>query len=432
MVEAKKILLSAYACEPGRGSEPGVGWNMAKELAKFHQVWVLTSATHRQAIETELAQRPLPNLHFIYLDPLGWVYDWSQEGKKAHWDVHIHYYLWQITAYLQARRLHRQMQFDLAHHVSYVKYSNPSFLSLLPIPFFWGPVGGAETAPAAFWQDFSLRARVYEVLRELSRRVGEADPFVRLTARRSALTWVTTLDTAARVKALGANQVAVLIESGLRQEELAALDRYPLPDGPFRLISMGRLLHWKGFYLALQAFARAGLSEAEYWLVGEGPEQAKLQAMAESLGIGHQVKFWGRLSRQETLEKLGQCHALMHPSLHDSGGWVCLEAMAAGRPVLCLDLGGPGVQVTAATGFKIPAQTPEQVIRDLANALTLLAADPERCRQLGQAGKQRVRECGTWDAKVQHQLQAYDRILHPNPIAAAVPEPVSPLSKSGT
>src|SRR2546430_4418443 len=42
-----------------------------------------------------------------------------------------------------------------------------------------------------------------------------------------------------------------------------------------------------------------------------------------------------------------------HPSLHDSGGWVCLEAMAAGRPVICLDLGGPGYQVTEESGIKI-------------------------------------------------------------------------------
>jgi hypothetical protein len=37
-----KILISAYSCEPGMGSEPGVGWNIAREVAKYHEVWVLT------------------------------------------------------------------------------------------------------------------------------------------------------------------------------------------------------------------------------------------------------------------------------------------------------------------------------------------------------------------------------------------------------
>jgi len=72
----------------------------------------------------------------------------------------------------------------------------------------------------------------------------------------------------------------------------------------------------------------------------------------------------------------------MHPSLHDSGGWVTLEAMAAGRPVICLDLGGPALQVSEATGIKIPAISPPQVVADLASALKQLAGDPSRRHDL--------------------------------------------------
>ena len=49
-----KILLSAYACEPNKGSEPGVGWHWALELGYLgHDVWVLTRANNRPAIEAE-------------------------------------------------------------------------------------------------------------------------------------------------------------------------------------------------------------------------------------------------------------------------------------------------------------------------------------------------------------------------------------------
>lgn len=407
-----RILLSAYACEPNRGSEPGVGWNMAHTLAKYHDVWVFTSNTHRAAIDAELAQNPIPNLHIVTFDPLGWVYDWSQEGKRAHWDVHLHYYLWQVWAYFVGRSLHAQVKFDLAHHVTYVKYSSPSFLSLLPIPFLWGPVGGAEAAPKPFWRDFSQRGKLYERLRSLSRRVGELDPFVGITARRSALAWVTTEDSAKRVRQLGADRVAVLIESGLRHDEISQLAHYPMPAAdPIRFISMGRLLHWKGFHLGIRAFAQAALPNAEYWIAGEGPERQRLEELAESLGVAAQVKFLGRLPRQATLEKLGECHALVHPSLHDSGGWVCLEAMAVGRPILCLDLGGPGVQVTPETGFKIPPHHPDQAIAGLADAMKRLAIDPDLCRQMGQAGQHLINTAYNWDAKVQFQIQMYEEIL---------------------
>lgn len=407
-----KILLSAYACEPGRGSEPGVGWNMAVEIANLHQVWVFTSNTHRQAIEAEIAIRPIPNLQFVYLDPFGWVYDWSVEGKRAHWDVHLHYYLWQIQAYFVAKGLHREIGFDLAHHVTYVKYSSPSFLSFLPVPLVWGPVGGAESAPQPFWKDFSLRGKVYENLRNLARRLGEWDPFVHLTAQKSAFALVTTEDTAKAVRRLGAKKVAIAIESGLSQAEIDLLAQLPMAEAsPIRFISMGRLLHWKGFHLGLKAFALANLPDAEYWLLGEGPEREGLEILAVELGIAHQVKFWGKLSRNEGLAKLGECHALLHPSLHDSGGWVCLEAMAAGRPVICLDLGGPGVQVTAETGFKVPAHDPEQAVRGLANAMSCLAKEPELRLSMGNNGRTLVREAYSWQIKAHNLSKIYQSVI---------------------
>lgn len=409
-----KILLSAYACEPNRGTEPGVGWNTAVSLTQYHQIWVFTSNTHRAAIEAELTVRPIANLQFVYLDPLGWVYDWSQEGKKASWDVHLHYYLWQIYAYFVGRSLHKSIGFDLVHHLTYGKYSAPSFLSFLPIPFFWGPIGGAESAPQTFWQDFNLRARTYEVFRSLSQRLGELDPFMRLTARRSRLTWCKAEDTAKRMRELGAQNVSIMVESGLRPEEIATLASYPiLTTEPIRFISMGRLLHWKGFYLGVRAFAQAALPNAEYWILGEGPERERLQTLAKDLGITNQVKFWGNLPRTECLSKLSECQILVHPSLHDSGGWVCLEGMAAGRPIICLDLGGPGVQVTAETGFKIPARTPDQVVQELAEAMTKLAQDANLRMQMGQAGQSLIAKSYNWEAKAKALTKAYEEVVTP-------------------
>jgi glycosyltransferase involved in cell wall biosynthesis len=408
-----KVLLSAYACEPNRGSEPGVGWNMAVEIAKHHAVWVLTSNTHRDAIEAELKVRPIANLTFVYFDPLSWVYDWSQEGKRAHWDVHIHYYLWQIWAYFVGRSLHKTVSFNLSHHVTYVKYSSPSFLSFLPIPFVWGPVGGGESAPVEFRQGLSPRAQLYEVARDLARQIGELDPFVHLTARRSVLAWATTEQTADRLQQVGATQIQLLSQIGLNAEEIEFLASHATWESvPTRFISVGRLIHWKGFHLGLRAFAQAKLpDDAEYWIVGEGPEMRSLQALAQELGIAHQIKFWDKLSRSETLQRIASCLALIHPSLHDSGGLVCLEAMAAGCPVICLDLGGPGVQVTAETGFKIPADHPEQAVRDLAKAIALLASQPELRQRLGQAGQQHIHDSCNWQAKGTHIAKFYQTLL---------------------
>ncbi|AOY79097.1 glycosyltransferase [Moorena producens JHB] len=404
-----KVLISAYSCEPGRGSEPGVGWNIAREIAKHHEVWVLTRPDESgEVIKAELTRNPVPNLHFVYFTLPVWGSGWRWGSNGA---MQIHYYLWQIQAYFVARRLHREIGFDLIHHVTFVKYSSPSFLSLLPVPFIWGPVGGGESAPIAFWKDFSLRARLYETARYLVRWIGEHDPFVYLTAQKSVLVRATTWDTAKQLYKLGVTDVQILPESGLPAEEIQRLADYQMPETePVRFISMGRLLHWKGFHLGVRAFAKANLPDAEYWIVGDGPEWQRLHTLAEELGIAHQVKFWGRLPREKTLQKLGECHGLLHPSLHDSGGWVCMEAMAAGRPVICLDLGGPAVQVTQETGFKIQAHHPDQAVADLAKAMVRLAEDSELRKSMGQAGQTLMSQHHSWQIKGERLAKVYQAI----------------------
>ena len=391
-----KVLISAYSCEPGRGSERGVGWNVAREVAKRHQVWVLTRPDEsKAAIEAELTANPNPNLHFVYFTLPFWQ-DSMRLGQSGA--MQIHYYLWQIQAYFVASRLHQEIGFNVSHHVTFVKYSAPSLLSLLPMPFVWGAVGGGESAPPKFWKDFSLKARGYEIARDMSRNIGQRDPLVKLTARRSAVVRSTTDDTAERLYKMGASHVDIVPEVGLLSEEIAALNQYSLPSSqPVRFISMGRLLHWKGFHLGIQAFVKADLPNAEYWIVGDGPELETLKQIAQTSNVAGRIRFWGRLSREETLEKLGESHVLVHPSLHDSGGWVCVEAMAAGRPVICLDLGGPAVQVTNSVGFKIPAYAPEQATQDMAESMILLATNPELRVKLGKAGRQRVDENFNWN-----------------------------------
>ena len=385
--EPLEMLLSAYSCRPDLGSEGGRGWNVAREAAKPHDVWAITRHVNRSAIEAELANDPAPRLQFVYYD----LPRWARWGKRQGLGFLYHYYLWQIGAYFVARRLHREIGFDLAHHVTAGRYWAPSFLALLPVPFLWGPAGGGESAPWAFWKDFGLRGIVEETLRHLIRWLGEHDPLVRLTARRSALALAATEETAARMRKLGARRVRVFPQVDLHKEDIEQLGRYAMEDNlPLRLISIGRLLHWKGFHLGLEAFAKANVPEAEYWLVGDGPQRARLEALARRLGIVDRVRFWGPLSREEALAKLGQCSILVHPSLHEAGGWVCSEALAAGRPVVCLDLGGPAAQVTDETGFRITANGPDQAVSDIAKAIELLSAEQDVRKRMGEKARELI------------------------------------------
>lgn len=391
-----RVLLSAYACGPGRGSEPGVGWHTARAVAAHHDVWVLTTPENQDAIREELRARPVPSLRVVVV---GWPAPLSTLATTRV-TGELQYRAWQHAVLPVARRLHADVGFDVAHHVTYCRYWTPSALAQLPVPFIWGPVGGGESAPPSFVRHMRFQARLGESLRDLARAAGQRDPGVRRTVRRAVRAVATTPETATRLRALGARHVEVFSQLGLPEDELAHLGALaPPPDGPVRFLSSGRLVAWKGIHLGLHAFATLRDLRAEYWVVGDGPERDGLRQLADRLSLGDRVRFLGSLARPEALGAIASCHALLHPSLHESGGMVCLEAMAAGRPVVCLALGGPALVVTPETGIRVPAATPETSISALGEAMRQLARDPSRAAVLGAAARARAQTEFAWPAR---------------------------------
>jgi glycosyltransferase involved in cell wall biosynthesis len=408
-----KVLLSAYACEPHKSSEPGVGWYSATNIGLNHQLWVFTAEEHRTPIEREIAVNPLPNVNFVYVKIPRWLTFW----KKGERGRRIHYYMWQVAAYFAARKLHRDIHLDLVHHVTYVSYWTPSFLSLLSIPFIWGPIGGGESTPKSFLPAFSSGGLRFERMRDLVRSIAEKfDPFLALTARHADLTLATSSETEERIKALGCENVRIITEVVFAQEDIERLQEYPeyATNEVFHALSIGRLIDWKGFHLGMRAFAKMHekFPDSKYTVIGTGYQAPTLKLLAEELGIADCVHFTGLISREDVLNFLANASVLIHPSLHDAGGWVCVEAMAIGRPVVCLDLGGPGQQIDSSVGFSMPAETPEQAIQDMADALLALATDDELGRKLGREGRRRVNETHSWAQRRVMLSEIYDDIVN--------------------
>ena len=398
------VLLSAYACAPGKGSEPQIGWNWARAISEQHQTWVLTRRKHQAAIEGSLAKRSMPNTHFVYVDLPRWARAW----KDLPGGVYLYYLVWQILAYRRAVKLAREVDFGVVHHVTFCMFWMPTLLPQLGIPFVWGPLGGGESAPRALCRDLPLRARLFEWLRGVGQLTALANPLVRMVARRSVLALAGTPETASWLKRLGCREVELIPVVGVTSDELAEFALPQESHGPvLRVFSAGRLLHWKGYHLALRALAALGDVEFEYCIFGDGPERTRLQRLAKHLGIEQNVVFKRGVSRTDLLEQMPGFAVLLHPSFHDSGGFACLEAMASGCPIICLDLGGPAMQVNDDTGVKISAHSSPQVVHDITQALRGIAADPGMHRRMAAAGPRHVKRDLSLDRYMEKLSQVY-------------------------
>jgi glycosyltransferase involved in cell wall biosynthesis len=401
------ILMSAYACEPHLGSEPGIGWHWATRLARAgHDVRVLTRANNRESIESALAADPVANLNFAYYDLPAWMRKWKNHAGL--W-ARLYYVLWQWGAYKVARRLCGEIRFDIVHHITFGVFRHPSFMAFLGPPFIFGPVGGGETAPRELRKTFPLRGYLIDMVRDLANWVVRVDPLMAAVFRRSAATLCKTSETVRSIPARFHGKCVVQVELGTDERSGQAPHR-ARETGGFRILYVGRLVYWKGLHLGLQAFAEFYRlhPDAHMTVIGRGPDEAWFHDLAEKLGLDDAVTWIPYLERAAVMRAYTRHDAFLFPSLHDSSGNVVLEALSCGLPVVCLDAGGPAVLVDPSCGFKVRPGEPQQVVEDLARSLDALARNPAMLRAMGQAAAMQAREKFSWAHQVFRMEQLYD------------------------
>jgi len=136
----KTFLISAYACEPGKGSEPGVGWNWAIELSKENRVIVITRSNNKAPIDAHYDSSTYPNLTFFYCDVQANLAFWKS-GQRG---LYLYYIIWQICCFKLAKKICSTEKIDFAMTLTFGNMWLPTFMHKLPCEFIWGPLGGGE------------------------------------------------------------------------------------------------------------------------------------------------------------------------------------------------------------------------------------------------------------------------------------------------
>lgn len=408
-----KILVCAYAClsDPDRrfgdGGEGVLGWNIVRQLARFHRVFVLTHSENRTAIETASQKEPLQNVKFHYLNLPRWLIFL----QRFSGGVQLYAYLWQIKAYFLARKLNKKFHFDVFHHITYANDWMASFIgALLPIPYIRGPGGGAQRVPQNFLSEFSFKGRLAQYFRTIAQWIFRHDPFFILGQKKAKAILVCNRESLEAIPKNWRQKTYLFPVNGISSNDLNCFTSIKRQNNKFRVLSAGKLFSIKGFGLAIKAFKifTDKFPEAEFTIIGDGPELKNLENLVHQLELEDKIQFKKWMARNDFLAELSSCDVFLFPSLRDGGGAVVVEAMASGKPVVCLDIGGPGLHVTEECGIKVTPRSPEQAPADMASALEYLLTDEELRLRMGKEARARAEQVYRWDLLGERLLKIYE------------------------
>ena len=420
-----RVLLSAFACEPNHGSEFGIGWNIACELARLgHEVAVLASGWHhREKVEQWLAAHPeTPPLRFVWHDVPGWQPPPYNDARY----LRIYYNTWQLTARRRVRELLRHERFDVIQHVTWGAWRWPSHLAGLGPAHIFGPVGGGLAPPWRLRASFPGRAKFFEYARDLGNFLGWLNPRLWLCLARTDLMLATDIDSKRWVHPWWRHKVEVMSQIACFDPPAHVLADPVIPPGPgLRLLAVGRVEWWKGLFLALPAFRdlRKQDPRARFTIIGKGPDHETLRQLAQSLGVLDAIDWIDFIPNHELQAVYRRHDLLVFPSFHDLGGVAVAEAMTNGLPAIVLDREDEAGLIDASCGRRVPiaGRSQEAVEAAMGEILIELASDPALRARLRQGAVRRAQE-RSWAALARAFSSCYDRLVQetvPGPKALA-------------
>lgn len=412
-----KVLVSCYACDPAMGSEPGMGGKWILQMARYHDLWVLTEQNQFAQALAEYLERHCPELKSA-VRIIGIPHHRFHFAEKL-WESFFYYWTyrsWQLDAYREAQRLFQQVQFDLAHHLNMIGYREPGYLWKLPIPFVWGPIGGHAQIPWRFLPSLGRKGAYQHGIRNLLNWIQMRSSFrVKLAMQRASQLLAATVDDKTAIRRIHKRE-AILLNEQAANPRASQTEREPF-DGhrPLRVVWCGNFNAGKALPLALRAIQRAAAEiSLELHIVGSGSCEEEWKALAESLDVSTLCHWYGRLPHDCAMEIIGRSDVMLFTSLKEGTPAVVVEAIQTGVPVICHDKCGFATVITERSGVKVPVKNPSVSISSFSEAMIRLAKNPGLLTSLSCGAVQRAEEI-SWSNQARILLECYQQAIHAPP-----------------
>lgn len=412
-----KILINAYACEPGRGSEPGMAWNWCIHLAKHVELIIITEGEAREKIEEAVAQLPHgKNMTFVY-NPL----PQSIRDMCAHqgdWRFYKYYKEWQWKTYLIAKDICTKEKIDVLHQLNMIGFREPGYLWKLSqeadLPFVWGPIGGLKQFPMRYVVGESWRVKGFMALKNLINILQlKYDRRVNKALRQASLLLSSIPDSYQAIKKYKGLESLVIPETGCLANNIPTSRKNRFNDQTLRIVWVGKFDFRKRLDIALRSIAVASNPNIRLYVYGTGSDDRVNEAkiLCDELGIKEQVEWMGNRPNGEVRQAMSNADMFLFTSVSEDTSTVVLEAISAHLPVLCFDCCGMSAVIDEQVGAKIPLSTPMQSVKDFANQIERFYNDRNLLTTMSANCAQRQQEL-SWDKKAKRVVDAYKTVIN--------------------
>lgn len=399
----RKLLISAFGCWPGRGSELGVGWEWCKQLAYDNELHIITISRsqkdiekHRDLLEPEVSK----NMHFYYFDYSKYIMKFFPAGT-SRW--YFYYFIWQIGILKIAYKLSKKIKFDYSMHLTFGSVWLPCFISLLKIPFIWGPWGGCDTIPENY--KMISNSKKHSILswaqskRSWLVRHAYTIPFIKYNMDKACAILVRTNNNYDAVPQKYHYKTHLILET--------AMEPFPISDIPknkttenIKIVTTGRLISSKNLKTAIEAIALVYPQKTvSYDIIGDGPERQLLSKLIEEKGLSDVIHLQKSIDRSLLLKKLPQYDVYLFPSLLEGGSWALMEAMGCALPIICYNNAGMSTITNDTCAIRLSISDPVSTISEMADAILYLIENPSIRKRFGENARLRILNDFNWGTK---------------------------------
>ncbi len=401
-----RILLSAYSCNPNKGSEPGVGWNWLHELAKYNEVWVLFYTGQEQYESVSLGVYNLTQKENIHLIPIDVPFPFGI--KKL---FRFRYEVWQIKAYFAAKKIIKENQIDLIHQVTIAAWWFSGYYYKLKIPFLIGPILGGQKTNTKFFHFVQYKTKLYEYARNISiGLLSKIYPKAKYSFKKAAIVFAGNKETSLFLNGYFNLDSKLFLTTGV--ETLPTIADKRINNNQIEFLVTGLLIPCKNLFFLFEVLSQ--IPQKVKWrlrVVGEGPLGKVFKKAVIKNKLEKKIEFVGYVPKNKIDKYYKESDIFLFPSFREGAPTVILEAMTFALPTIAFKQNGADIMLDSSCGILIDITNPQRMVNDFANAIITLYENPQLRIEMGNNARKKVEENFLWEKRGKEMQKYYEAII---------------------